>query len=162
MQRGRQAAVHDICVCVSRVGSGHYTAYGSHEGRWYHFNDSTVTLTSEETVRKAKAYILFYVERTGQVASEKTDSKPDAETVDKDSGPSEAVAQDKVAADMVLMDAAVSHMKTEDLAAPDNAAALENVGEEMAEMASIEPATHNTSHKAASEEASQAIQAVAQ
>ncbi|KAL3061506.1 hypothetical protein OYC64_009636 [Pagothenia borchgrevinki] len=145
----------------SGVGSGHYTAYGSHEGRWYHFNDSTVTLTSEETVRKAKAYILFYVERTGQVASEKTDSKPDAETVDKDSGPSEAVAQDKVAADMVVMDAAASHMKTEDLAALDNAA-LENVGEEMAEVASIEPATHNTSDKAASEEASQAIQAVAQ
>ena len=48
---------------VCRVGSGHYTAYGCHEGRWYHFNDSTVTVSSEDTVRKAKAYILFYVER---------------------------------------------------------------------------------------------------
>ncbi|XP_055011794.1 ubiquitin carboxyl-terminal hydrolase 3 isoform X2 [Boleophthalmus pectinirostris] len=46
----------------SGVGSGHYTAYGHHEGRWYHFNDSTVSLTSEDAVAKAKAYILFYVE----------------------------------------------------------------------------------------------------
>ncbi|XP_061531891.1 ubiquitin carboxyl-terminal hydrolase 3 [Phycodurus eques] len=58
---------YDLAAIVvhhgSGAGSGHYTAYGSHEGRWYHFNDSTVTLATEETLRKAKAYILFYTER---------------------------------------------------------------------------------------------------
>lgn len=80
-----------ICICVSSylggdignkiinyfffflvsVGSGHYTAYATHEGRWYHFNDSTVTVTEEETVGKAKAYILFYVERPVPATPEK-------------------------------------------------------------------------------------------
>lgn len=159
-----QTAERDICVCVCRVGSGHYTAYGSHEGRWYHFNDSTVTLTNEDAVRKAKAYILFYVERTEQVASDKTaTNKPAVDTADMDSGPSEAAAQDKVAADTVLMDVPASHMNTQDVAEPDNAA-LENVGEDMAELhkadtvTSVEAATDRDT----SEDDSQAIQAVAQ
>lgn len=162
-----QTEERDVCVCVHRVGSGHYTAYGSHESRWYHFNDSTVTLTNEDTVRKAKAYILFYVERTEQVAADKTaTNKPAVDTAATGSGPSEAVAQDKVATDMVLMDVPASHMNTqEDVAAPDNDA-LENVGEDMAELhntASMQAATdRDTSDQAATEEASQAIPAVAQ
>ncbi|XP_072291193.1 ubiquitin carboxyl-terminal hydrolase 3 [Eucyclogobius newberryi] len=84
-----EAAAHDGClydlaaIAVhhgSGVGSGHYTAYGCHEGRWYHFNDSTVTLANEEAVMKAKAYILFYVERTGPAASDHTAERgPSAE-----------------------------------------------------------------------------------
>uniref|UniRef100_A0A674NKA8 Ubiquitin carboxyl-terminal hydrolase n=1 Tax=Takifugu rubripes TaxID=31033 RepID=A0A674NKA8_TAKRU len=69
-----ESCVYDLVAVVvhhgSGVGSGHYTAYGSHEGCWYHFNDSTVTLTNEDAVRKAKAYILFYVERAEQAASD--------------------------------------------------------------------------------------------
>ncbi|KAG8012673.1 Ubiquitin carboxyl-terminal hydrolase 3 [Nibea albiflora] len=162
-----ESCLYDLVAVVvhhgSGVGSGHYTAYGSHEGRWYHFNDSTVTLTNEDTVRKAKAYILFYVERTEQVASDKTatnstaTNRPAVDAAATDSDSSEVVAQDKSAADVVLMDVAV----------PDNAAS-ENEGEDMAELhsadtASMEAASDgDTSDKAATEEGSQAIQAAAQ
>lgn len=97
------------CGCVAllllRVGSGHYTAYGIHEGRWYHFNDSTVTLTSEDAVRKAKAYILFYVEKAERVVSDggRTGGKTPA-----------AAAAGAAAADVVLLDAVTSPVDTLD------------------------------------------------
>lgn len=160
-------------VCLHRVGSGHYTAYGSHEGHWYHFNDSTVTLTSEDTVRKAKAYILFYVERAGQGpvdknAANSTSAKtPVVDTVTVDSASSEAVALDKVATNSVLIDAATSQMVALDGKAPDKATP-QNVGndtaaQEQADAASVVAvADMDTSDKAAAEEASQAIQTVGQ
>lgn len=160
-----------MCVYVHRVGSGHYTAYGSHEGRWYHFNDSTVTLTNEDTVRKAKAYILFYVERTGQVPSDTSASnstaasKPAADTAAVDSVSSEVVSQDKVVAetaatelDLVAAEGA-THRDVED----------EEVGGDVSKDiatpagASVKAAADaDTSDKAATEESHQTAQTVAQ
>ena len=45
------------------AGSGHYTAFVTKDSNWYHFNDSTVLETNQETVAKSKAYILFYIQR---------------------------------------------------------------------------------------------------
>lgn len=129
-----------------------------------------MTLTNEDTVRKAKAYILFYVEKAGeeQVLSD----KPAMDTAAMDHICPEAAAQDKAAADgvatdMVLTDVASSHVHAADVAATDHAA-LENEGEDMAaphdaDKASAQAATDSdTSDKSRTEEASQAIQAVAQ
>jgi len=108
-----------------------------------------VSLTNEDIVRKAKAYILFYVERTGREASDKP--APNKPAVD--SGPS----------DVVMIDVPASHMNTQDVEAPDEAAALDSVGEDVAELhkanvASMDAATESDT----SEEAGQAVGAAAQ
>uniref|UniRef100_A0A673CTJ8 ubiquitinyl hydrolase 1 n=1 Tax=Sphaeramia orbicularis TaxID=375764 RepID=A0A673CTJ8_9TELE len=150
---------------VSLVGSGHYTAYGSHEGHWYHFNDSTVTLTTEDTVRKAKAYILFYVERTGQMDSDETATKntatdkPGVEATAVNSVSSNVV-QDQVApntkeAHGLFKDVAALHVVKLDPAAP------LNVADDVAEMATA-VTDRDTSDMTPAEDATQTIHTVAQ
>ena len=55
--------VQGVCCCRSG-SSGHYTAYAHCGDDWFHFNDSHVTLTDETRVANAKAYLLFYVQRS--------------------------------------------------------------------------------------------------
>lgn len=42
------------------VSGGHYTAYVVEDDHWLHCNDSQVTCSDEETVKKCQAYVLFY------------------------------------------------------------------------------------------------------
>lgn len=61
------STLYDLAAVIvhhgSGAGSGHYTAYATHDGCWHHFNDSSVTVTDEHTVASCKAYILFYIRR---------------------------------------------------------------------------------------------------
>lgn len=139
---------------VHRVGSGHYTAYGSHEDRWYHFNDSTVTLTNEDVVRKAKAYILFYVERAEQAAPGNATTTRPATEVTQDTAAGDKVPPGSVSMDIEspAADAATSENERE------GAAALREADEGSAPAA----AHSDTSAEAGVEETSQAVQTVAQ
>jgi len=67
-------AIYDL-IAVSNhygvMGGGHYTAYGKNkdDGRWYHFDDSSVTPISESGVVTKAAYVLFYQRREDTSAS---------------------------------------------------------------------------------------------
>lgn len=60
--------LYDLYAVSNHYGSlngGHYTAYGynSHMGRWYNFNDSSVSNADASDVVTSGAYILFYRRR---------------------------------------------------------------------------------------------------
>jgi len=47
------------------MGGGHYTAYAKNmtDGKWYYFDDSSVSAADEESVCSKAAYVLFYQRR---------------------------------------------------------------------------------------------------
>jgi len=61
-------ALYDL-IAVSNhfggMGGGHYTAYAKNkdDSKWYYFDDSAVTLSSESEVVTKAAYVLFYLRR---------------------------------------------------------------------------------------------------
>ena len=61
------SSLYDLAAVIvhhgSGAGSGHYTAFGTKNSNWYHFNDSTVSTADPNTVKHCKAYILFYIQR---------------------------------------------------------------------------------------------------
>lgn len=61
------SSLYDLAAVIvhhgSGAGSGHYTAFGTKNSQWYHFNDSTVSVADPEVVKQSKAYILFYIQR---------------------------------------------------------------------------------------------------
>uniref|UniRef100_A0A669BTR4 Ubiquitin carboxyl-terminal hydrolase n=1 Tax=Oreochromis niloticus TaxID=8128 RepID=A0A669BTR4_ORENI len=55
------------------MGGGHYTAYGKNkvDGKWYYFDDSSVSSATEDQIVTKAAYVLFYQRR-----DEESPSKP--------------------------------------------------------------------------------------
>ena len=60
-----QQPIYDLYGVINHfggMGGGHYTAYAksSSQGKWYQFDDSSVSETSESSVVTRSAYVLFY------------------------------------------------------------------------------------------------------
>ncbi|XP_010588109.2 ubiquitin carboxyl-terminal hydrolase 4 isoform X2 [Loxodonta africana] len=60
--------VYDLIAVSNHYGAmgvGHYTAYAKNKlnGKWYYFDDSSVSLASEDQIVTKAAYVLFYQRR---------------------------------------------------------------------------------------------------
>nr|XP_023415999.1 ubiquitin carboxyl-terminal hydrolase 4 isoform X2 [Cavia porcellus] len=63
-----QPYVYDLIAVSNHYGAmgvGHYTAYAKNKfsGKWYYFDDSNVSLASEDQIVTKAAYVLFYQRR---------------------------------------------------------------------------------------------------
>ncbi|KAJ8037771.1 Ubiquitin carboxyl-terminal hydrolase 43 [Holothuria leucospilota] len=58
--------LHGVCNHVGSLTGGHYTAYCKNPTNrmWYHFDDTKITLASEESIVSKAAYLLFYHKRS--------------------------------------------------------------------------------------------------
>merc|ERR1712150_448342 len=73
-------AIYDL-VAVSNhyggMGGGHYTAYGKNkdDGKWYYFDDSSVSGASEEACVTKAGYVLVYQRRDANLEQAKARGK---------------------------------------------------------------------------------------
>lgn len=59
----RQGIKYDLYAVSQHYGGcggGHYTAICKNFGKWYNYNDSSVSEASENNIVSAGAYVLFY------------------------------------------------------------------------------------------------------
>ncbi|KAM8758560.1 ubiquitin carboxyl-terminal hydrolase 4 isoform 2-T2 [Rhynchonycteris naso] len=66
--------VYDLIAVSNHYGAmgvGHYTAYAKNKlnGKWYYFDDSNVSLASEDQIVTKAAYVLFYQRRDDETPS---------------------------------------------------------------------------------------------
>ncbi|XP_033720840.1 ubiquitin carboxyl-terminal hydrolase 4 isoform X4 [Tursiops truncatus] len=64
--------VYDLIAVSNHYGAmgvGHYTAYAKNKlnGKWYYFDDSSVSLASEDQIVTKAAYVLFYQRRDDEL-----------------------------------------------------------------------------------------------
>jgi ubiquitin C-terminal hydrolase len=53
--------LYGVCNHSGGVRGGHYTSYVKNaNGKWYHFNDTSVSEIGVESIISPKAYCLFY------------------------------------------------------------------------------------------------------
>ncbi|XP_016058354.1 PREDICTED: ubiquitin carboxyl-terminal hydrolase 4 isoform X2 [Miniopterus natalensis] len=67
-----QPYVYDLIAVSNHYGAmgvGHYTAYAKNKlnGKWYYFDDSNVSLASEDQIVTKAAYVLFYQRRDDEL-----------------------------------------------------------------------------------------------
>ena len=58
--------LYAVCNHTGTLSSGHYTAFCKNpvDGRWYHYDDTTVQPIAEDQLATAGAYMLFYVRQS--------------------------------------------------------------------------------------------------
>nr|XP_006014127.1 PREDICTED: ubiquitin carboxyl-terminal hydrolase 4-like [Latimeria chalumnae] len=64
------------------MGGGHYTAYAKNksDGKWYYFDDSSVSLASEDQIVTKAAYVLFYQRKDDDIQTTSNPANPGALT----------------------------------------------------------------------------------
>ncbi|XP_065605504.1 ubiquitin carboxyl-terminal hydrolase 4 [Cyrtonyx montezumae] len=79
--------VYDLIAVSNHYGAmgvGHYTAYAKNKanGKWYYFDDSSVSLASEDQIVTKAAYVLFYQRRNSEEHVAPSPSQEECDTME--------------------------------------------------------------------------------